>query len=87
MAKIRLMFDPDRVTVGDLVEMEQGIESPIKLRDFLVRFLVNDKGEPIAGKKALDTINALTLSELLEAVDQFSATAQDQLVPPPQGGN
>lgn len=87
MAKIRLAFDPDRVTIGDLVHMEEGIETAAEMQTFLTKFVVDEEGKAIKGKKAIDIINKLTISEVLDSIDQLSDMAKDEIVPPPQGGS
>lgn len=87
MAKIRLAFDPERVTIGDLVKMEEGIESATDMRDFLTKFLVDEEGKAITGKKAITILDKLTVSEVLDSIGQLSEMAKDEIVPPPQGGS
>jgi len=87
MAKIRLAFDPDRVTIGDLVKMEEGIESATEMRDFLMKFLVDEEGKAIKGKKAIALLNKLTVSEVLDSISSLSEMAKDEILPPPQGGD
>jgi len=87
MAKIRLAFDPERVTIGDLVKMEEGIESATEMRDFLTKFLVDEAGKAIKGKKATAMLNKLTVSEVLASIGQLSDMAKDEIVPPPSGGS
>ena len=87
MAKIRLAFDPERVTIGDLVKMEEGIESALEMRTFLTKFLVDEKGKAITDKKAIEMLNKLTVSEVLDSISSLSEMAKDEIVPPPQGGS
>lgn len=87
MANIRLKFDPDRVTIGDLVKMEEGIGSALEMRDFLAKFLIDKEGKAIKGKKAVTLLNKLTISEVLDSISQLSEMAKDEIVPPPQGGS
>ena len=87
MAKIKLEFDPDRVTIGDLVRMEEGIDTAAEMREFLLMFLVNDNGRPVKGKKAIDLINNMTVSEVLDSIAKLSDMAKDEIVPPQSGGS
>jgi len=87
MANIRLAFDPERVTIGDLVRMEEGIGSALEMRTFLEKFLVDEAGKAITGKKAIAMLNKLTVSEVLDSISKLSEMAKDEIVPPPQGGS
>ena len=87
MANIRLAFDPERVTIGDLVHMESGIETASEMQMFLTKFLVDEDGKAIKGKKAVEIINKLTISEVLDSIAQLSEMAKDEIVPPSQGGS
>ena len=87
MAKIKLEFNPDRVTIGDLVRMEEGIKKAAEMREFLLMFLVNDSGRPVKGKKAIALINSMTVSEVLDSIAKLSDMAKDEIVPPPSGGS
>lgn len=87
MAKIKLAFDPDRVTIGDLCEMEEGIKSAVDMRKFVIKFLVNKEGKAVTGKKAISIVNKMTVSEVLDSVNKLSKMAKDEIVPPPSGGS
>ena len=87
MAKIRLKFDPDRVTIGDLVKIEEGDASASEMREFLIKFLVDERDKPIKGKRAIAIINKMTISEVLNEVGKLGEMVKDEAVPPPQGGS
>ena len=87
MAKIRLKFDPDQVTIGDLVKIEQGDASALEMRDFLIKFLVDKEYKAITGKRAIAIINKMTISEVLDSVGKLGEMVKDEAVPPPQGGS
>lgn len=87
MATIRLEFDADRVTIGDLVKMEEGIETASEMREFLTKFVVDEDGNVPGKKKALDIINQLTISEITDSIDKLGEMAKDELVPPTSGGS
>ncbi len=87
MANIKLEFDPDRVTIGDLVRMEEGIDTAAEMREFLLMFLVNENDKPVKGKKAIDLINNMTVSEVLDSIAKLSDMAKDEIVPPQSGGS
>jgi len=87
MANIRLVFDGDRVTIGDLVAFEEGLDTAKEMRDMLLKFVVDEDGNTPGKKKATELINAMTVNEMVAAVAQLGEMAQDELVPPPQGDN
>ena len=87
MANIRFKFDPDRVTIGDLVNIERGDASALELRTFLIKFLIDERDKPIEGKRAIAIINKMTISEVLGAVGKLGEMVRDEAVPPPQGGD
>ena len=81
---IRFQVDTDRLTLNDLVALEDENQSPRFMRDFLARFVVDDKGEYLEDDEAQQAVGNLTLSELMETVEQFGEAVeglQDKIVP------
>jgi len=68
---IRFQVDPDRLTLDDLIALEEESQSPRFIRDFMARFVVDDKGEYLEEGAAQKIVGALTLSELSGAAEQF----------------
>ena len=87
MATIRLEFDPDRVTIGDLVKMEEGIETASDMRNFLIKFVVDEDGNVPGKKKALAMIDKMTVSEITDSIGKLGEMAKDEIVPPTSGGS
>jgi len=82
--KINILLEPNRLTVGDMVELESGKFSTRFMRDFLARFVVDEQGEYLAKEKAVQAINELNLNELTETVQAFQREVvrlQETLVP------
>lgn len=87
MAKIRLEFDPDRVTIGDLVQMEEGFKTAKEMRTMLLKFVVDEAGKKITGKRAISVLNNLTVNEVIDSINKLGEMAKEEIVPPSQGGN
>ena len=87
MAKIRLEFNPDRVTIGDLVELEQGFSTALEMRTLLLKFVVDEMGKVVKGKQAIAMLNKLTVSEVIASIVKLGEIAKDEIVPPPSGGS
>lgn len=91
MATLQLKVDFQRLTLDDLVAIEEGDQSARFVRSILARFAVDpetndfypeDQGVKVAGKLSVDDAKA--------AVVQFSEKVKeikDQKVPLPKGGN
>ena len=82
--KVTFHVDADRLTLNDLIALEEENTSPKFQRDFLARFLVDDDGVYIEEEQAQNIIGNLSFSDLLEALDQFKEAVdnlQDNIVP------
>ena len=90
MASIKIMLDPERLTVGDLIDMEAGSLTTCFMRDFLARFVVGEDGNYLKQEDGVKAINQLNLKELRETTAQFTAEVarlQETLVPLESEGN
>lgn len=78
MADSKLVFHEDRVTIGDLMDLEeaQEEESVREMAKIFARFMQNGAGEPLPEDEALAELRKFTMPELSEAVDQFREAAQ-----------
>ena len=86
--KVTFHVDADRLTLNDLIALEEENTSPKFQRDFLARFLVDDDGVYIEEEQAQNIIGNLSFSDLLEALDQFKEAVdnlQDNIVPKVSG--
>ena len=82
--KIRFQVDADRLTLNDLIAIEDESQSPKFMRDFLAKFVVDDEGEYMEPGEAQEAVGNLTLTELMETVTSFSDSVQglqEALVP------
>ena len=70
--KIRFQVDPERLTLNDLIDLEEQNQSPRFMRDFLAKFAVDDKGEYLPDDMAQEMVGCLTLAELAQTVQDFS---------------
>ena len=82
--KIRFQVDADRLTLNDLIAIEDESQSPKFMRDFLAKFCVNDEGEYLEPGEAQAIVGNLTLTELMDTVNSFSDSVkglQEALIP------
>lgn len=85
--KIIFSVDPDALTWQDLDDMED-VQTSGKLkpvRRILARFMVDEAGAPVAELDAMKALGALTLPQVREAVEAFTASlrgTQASAVPP-----
>ena len=81
---IKFQVDADRLTLNDLIALEDENQSPRFMRDFLARFVIDDKGAYLDEGEAQQAVGNLTLAELMETVEQFGEAVeglQDKIVP------
>jgi hypothetical protein len=86
---LRLQVDNDRLTIDDLIALEDGNASMRFMRDFLARFVVGENGEFLPEADARVAVGALSLAQMRQAVDQFMAGVkglQETTIPPASGG-
>lgn len=78
MADVRLVFDEEHVTIGDLMDLEDAQEdnSVRKMAGIFARFLQNGSGQPMPEDEALAALREFTLADLNEAVNAFREAAQ-----------
>jgi len=82
--KVVFQVDADRLTLNDLIALEEESASPRFQRDFLARFVVDENGEYMEAEKAQQAIGNLSLSELVETMEGFQSAAeslQENMVP------
>ena len=85
---IDIKVDTDKITVDDLILMEEAgdPERKVKLasiRDFLARFVVI---EPFDFKEAKKEIGKLTFKEMMEVIGQIGKQFEEQQNPPASDG-
>ena len=81
---IKFQVDADRLTLNDLIALEEENSSPRFQRDFLARFVVDNKGKYIEEETARQMVGNLSMTELVKALEGFQAAAeklQDNIVP------
>ena len=89
MAKLTFQIDPERLTLDDLIAMEEGLGNRSS-RDLLARFLVDATGAYIEYGTAKKLVGSLNLLELKEATSVFVKACQtlaETLIPEASGGN
>ena len=81
---IKFQVDAERLTLNDLIALEDENQSPRFMRDFLARFVVDDKGVYMEENEAQQMVGNLSLAELKETVDGFAVAVeglQESIVP------
>lgn len=83
--KLRLRLDADRMTVDDLVAIEEGTKTARQVRAFISRFVVDANGEYIDPKEAEALVGRLSLAQLRdigpELRDQVGAMMTNAVPP------
>jgi hypothetical protein len=83
MSKITIKFDQkkfaDEVTVGELIAMQRNDVAAI--RDVLARFVVVD-GQYLPQAEGVKLLDALTITQLIEAAGSFLGNAENTASPP-----
>jgi len=74
--EIKFQVDPDRLTLNDLIELEDGAASPRFQRDFLARFVLNGDGY-MEENEAKELIGNLSLADLVKTMEQFSEAIEE----------
>ncbi len=84
MASIAFKVDLNRLTIDDLIAIEEG-EGTRRIRDVLARFAVNGTGEFMEEEPAQAAVGKLTIKEFsglqADLISQMKA-AQEEVVPP-----
>jgi hypothetical protein len=84
MPALNLKADIQRVTLDDLIELENPTRSVRFIRDFLARFATDEAGEYLKEAEARKVIGALTLAEARDAVEALGISlreVQDNAIP------
>lgn len=73
--KITLEFDQERLTLGDLLKLEEETSVRSKM-DVLCKFVKNGTGDFLEPKAGFEALKELTISDLNNAAEQFKEAAQ-----------
>ena len=87
MDKITLQIDPERITLNQLIQMEEGLSNR-QSRDLLANFVL-DGEKYMDQEKAQELIGNLNLTQLRDVTRQFvedCKTLGEELVPNEQSG-
>jgi hypothetical protein len=90
MEPIRFKFNRDNpgLTWEEYEAIELAQEGTVKLRlmrPLVARFMVDEQGQPITHKRALDILGKLPLEEVRDVMMKFSEALRDSAVPSPSG--
>lgn len=91
--RINIQIDPDILTVGDLLDLEDAQEGKKPLHTIIAivgKFLVDEKGNYLDSKAANETMRTLSMTELNQVTDLFlekMKEIQTDAVPQAKGGD
>jgi hypothetical protein len=78
MGEIKFRIDPDRMTFGDLISMEDSKAATWKdRRDLLARHMVDVDGNYLDMDAARDVLSDLTIAQLSTTVEAFTKAFQE----------
>jgi hypothetical protein len=81
---IKLKISTKTLTIGDVINAEEGFKTNRAIIEFLARFVVDDDGAPVPPDEAQRVIMALPLADLPDLVRQLQeaiAGVQESAVP------
>lgn len=87
--KVYLNIDKDRLTLGDLLDIESAQEGtrPMKtIAGVIARFMTDENGAYLAEDAAMLQLRKLTVAELKDVTEAFSEQANGTAIPPVNGG-
>lgn len=79
MADIKVVFDSSLITVGDLLDMEEGTTS--QRMEVLARFVQNGDGKYMTPENGMVQIRKLTLDQLKDVIANVTESLQEQADP------
>ena len=92
MSKIELSINPDRMTLDDLIMMDElsaGKVPAKQLKDFVSRFLIGEDGKYLPHEEAYTLAGKLTMTELRQASEAMSNKVKElqaTAIPPATSG-
>lgn len=87
---IRLKIDENRLTLDDLIRLEEGDTGMRFMRDLFARFVTDEGGEYLTELEARKAMGGLTIGEVMQVKDQFMSFMdgmKERAVPPGLGGS
>lgn len=90
MATVRLHLDQSRVTIGELLQLEELSEQGSKARlrdlhDALLGFVVDEGGAPLDSDAASAAIRLMTVGDMMTSVQSLYEALQERALPPTTG--
>jgi hypothetical protein len=85
LADLRIQVDIDRVTVDDLIGIEDGKIRAV--RDMLARLAVDEQGQPLPLDEAKRLVGSLSLRQLKQQSDAMMRALKDGAIPPASASN
>lgn len=68
---IKLKISSKTLTIGDVIQAEEGFKTNREIIGFLARFVVDDDGNPVEPEAAMKVIMSLPLADLPGLVQQL----------------
>jgi len=79
---VTLKFDEERITVGDLIEMEEHPDSIRTMVDVLAKLVVNGDGGYVEHDEGIKAIKRMSLAQMRGASEQIQEAAAGGNVDP-----
>ena len=80
--KLFLKVDLDRLTLDDMIALDEGNASPRFLREFLSHCMIDEKGSFLPSEEAMAQAGQLSMSDVKRAVEQFSKEVDTESINP-----
>lgn len=80
--KLHLTVDLERLTLNDMVALDEGNASPRFLREFLSKFMTNGNGQFLGKEEALEAAGDLSMADVKRAVELFAEEVKSEAVNP-----
>ncbi len=68
---IKLKISSKTLTIGDVIQAEEGFKTNRQIIEFLARFVVDDDDAPVMPEEATKRIMSLPVSELPDLIHQL----------------
>ena len=89
MVNIRFEVDKDKITLGDMMMLEDAMEGRRQanaLASLMARFMVDDNSVSLKEADAMAIVKKMTIAQVNEAMRQFSEVVNNAAVPPSSAG-
>lgn len=77
--KITLKVDPERITVDDLIAIEEGTKKVRLARDLVAKFVIDEDGNFLSDEAGKAFVGKLSVSELMKVATQLAEQVQEMM--------